>query len=138
MLKVKGKQVRYWDVNGNPQLPSHVVLSEIELPPVNPEEFKDGQTVLLKGEIFRDDNYPGDLKGNISKLRVRLGNMSSPILEGYADSLIVAIIPEEKKEKTLVDKISDFLWDNRSSILDDDRIREYLVEKLVKEGGARQ
>jgi hypothetical protein len=155
MLKVKGNLKIGYAMVPNKKLGDGMLVSQTEniefvLPPVNPEDLKDGQTVLLSGKIFTDQNYPNDLRGNVRKLRLDLGVLGQPILEGYADNLIVAILPEEKKEEVDSESLNDLselkiaIWENpltQGFILQGNektRWENYnqlcdIVERLVKE-----
>jgi hypothetical protein len=99
-MRIKGKQVRYWDKWGTPQTPAQVVLSEIELPPVNQLKLKDGDKVLLIGIV--DGKY------------IRTGLHSI----GYSDNTgVAAILPEPEKVYT-IDDIKNRFSENIDKVMD--------------------
>jgi hypothetical protein len=111
MLKVKGKYLRSWGVEGNPQDVLGDTLVEIELSPVNPEDLKEGQTVLVKCKI------------------IQCGE-AMLVSEAFWRN-IVAILPAEKKEEVDFDGL-DVPYGKEVNRHQFNKLRA-IVEKLAKE-----
>ena len=108
-IKVIGKQIRYWDRLGQPQLPAHVVLSEVRFSPIIPESLKNGTKVLCLAVVDRGSlefhcnphsldsvvyAFPEEPKTTNSEMDAleKLRNRASACVTNKEDGIIIKII----------------------------------------------